>query len=287
MARQRKRPPHVDERKKVIAVSASAKANGAIREDIKALTEDITAYFTGRKQVSAAIADFDGRLDQLQKSLDDFKAESSRDYDDRLDQIQKSLDVLKKAENSEEVESSKETESSKGGFWHRLLRIPDEDTERARERTRARIAYALIGTLVVAIASTFLYVVTLSAGQLSPQEIINVTHGLGTTLLAPLVGLIGAVIGFYYGGQTAVQGAQQATAASQKHAETTQETSKVATEAATQATQAAQETSKVATEAAKEATQAATQATQAATQATQTATQATEVAKEVAQANHQ
>ena len=247
MARQRKRPPHVDERKKVIAVSASAKANGAIRGDIKALTEDITAYFTARKQVSAAIADLDGRLDQIQKSLD----------------------VLKKAENSEEVESSKETESSKGGFWHRLLRIPDEDTERARERTRARIAYALIGTLVVAIASTFLYVVTLSAGQLSPQEIINVTHGLGTTLLAPLVGLIGAVIGFYYGGQTAVQGAQQATAASQKHAETTQAT----TEAATHATQAAQETSQVATQAAKEATQAATQATQ--------------VAKEVAQANHQ
>ena len=104
MARQRKRTPHVDERKKVIAVSAPAKANGAIREDIKALTEDITAYFTGRKQVSAAIADLDGRLDQIQKSLDDFKAESSRDYDDRLDQIQKSLDVLKKAENSEEVE---------------------------------------------------------------------------------------------------------------------------------------------------------------------------------------
>src|SRR5829696_228027 len=280
MARQRKRTPHVDERKKVMAVSAPAKANGAIREDIKVLTEDITAYVTGRRQVSAAIADLDGRLDQIQKSLADFKAESSRDYDDRLDQIQKSLDVLKKDESSKVSESAKVAESSKGGFWRRVLQIPDDDTDRARERTRARIAYALIGTLVVAIASTFLYVVTLSAGQLSPQEIINVTPGLGTTLLAPLVGLIGAVIGFYYGGQTAVQGAQQATAASQKHAETTQAT-----------TEAAQETSKVATqaakEAAKEATQAATQATQAATQATQTATQATQVAKEVAQANHQ
>src|SRR5215208_3955242 len=254
MARQRKRTPHVDERKKVIAVSAPAKANGAIREDIKALTEDITAYVTGRRHVSAAIADLDGRLDQIQKSLD----------------------VLKKDESSKVSESAKVAESSKGGFWRRVLQIPDDDTDRARERTRARIAYALIGTLVVAIASTFLYVVTLSAGQLSPQEIINVTPGLGTTLLAPLVGLIGAVIGFYYGGQTAVQGAQQATAASQKHAETTQAT-----------TEAAQETSKVATQAAKEATQAATQATQAATQATQTATQATQVAKEVAQANHQ
>src|SRR5918994_415247 len=252
MARQRKRTPHVDERKKVIAVSAPAKANGAIRGDIKALTEDITAYFTARKQVSAAIADLDGRLDQIQKSLD----------------------VLKKAENSEEVESSKETESSKGGFWHSLLRIPDEDTERARERTRARIAYALIGTLVVAIASTFLYVVTLSAGQLSPQEIINVTHGLGTTLLAPLVGLIGAVIGFYYGGQTAVQGAQQATVASQKHADATQEATQAATQTAKEATQAATQT-------AKEATQAATQT---AKEATQTAKEATQVAKEATQA---
>src|SRR5829696_10236531 len=271
MARQRKRTPHVDERKKVIAVSAPAKANGAIREDIKALTEDITAYVTGRRHVSADIADLDGRLDQIQKSLADFKAESSRDYDDRLDQIQKSLDVLKKDESSKVSESAKVAESSKGGFWRRVLQIPDDDTDRARERTRARIAYALIGTLVVAIASTFLYVVTLSAGQLSPQEIINVTPGLGTTLLAPLVGLIGAVIGFYYGGQTAVQGAQQATAASQKHAETTQAT----TEAATQATQAAQETSQVATEAAKEAAKEAAQA----------ATQVTQVAKEVAQAN--
>src|SRR5215204_890265 len=231
MARQRKRTPHVDERKKVIAVSAPAKANGAIREDIKALTEDITAYVTGRRHVSAAIADLDGRLDQIQKSLD----------------------VLKKDESSKVSESAKVAESSKGGFWRRVLQIPDDDTDRARERTRARIAYALISTLVVAIAATFL----------------NVTHGLGTTLLAPLVGLIGAVIGFYYGGQTAVQGAQQATAASQKHAETTQAT----TEAATHATQAAKETSQAATQAAKEATQ--------------TATQATQVAKEVAQANHQ
>ena len=45
---------------------------------------------------------------------------------------------------------------------------------------------------------------------------------IGTTLLAPLTGLIGAVVGFYYGGQTAVQGAQ------------------TATQASTQATQAAQ-----------------------------------------------
>jgi gas vesicle protein len=176
-------------------------------------------------------------------------------------------------------------ESSKGGFWRRVLQIPDDDTDRARERTRARIAYALIGALVVAIAATFLYVVTLSAGNLSPEEIINVTHGLGTTLLAPLVGLIGAVIGFYYGGQTAVQGAQQATVASQKHAEATQEATQAATQTAKEATQAATQTAKEATQAATQTAKEATQAaTQVATQATQTANEATQVAKEATQA---
>jgi len=265
----------------VIAVSERAKANGAVREDLKDLTEDVVAHVIGRKPVSAAIANFDGRLDQIQNDLADLKAESSRDFDGRLDQIQNDLDVLKKAENQKEPENQKEAKSQKGGFWRRLLQIPDDDPDRARERTRARIAYALIGALVVAIAATFLYVVTLSAGNLSPEEIINVTHGLGTTLLAPLVGLIGAVIGFYYGGQTAVQGAQQATVASQKHAEATQEATQAATQTAKDATQAATQTAKDATQA---ATQTAKEATQAATQATQTANEATQVAKEVTQA---
>ena len=219
----------------MIVVSERAKANGAVREDLKDLTQDVVAHFIGRKPVSAAIADFDGRLDQIQNDLD----------------------VLKKAENQ------KEAKSQKGGFWHRVLQIPNDDTDRARERTRARIAYALIGALVVAIAATFLYVVTLSAGNLSPEEIVNVTHGLGTTLLAPLVGLIGAVIGFYYGGQTAVQGAQQATVASQKHADATQEATQAATQTAKEATQAATQVATQATQTAKEATQVAKEATQA------------------------
>jgi uncharacterized protein HemX len=263
----------------VKVVSERAKANGAVREDLKDLTQDVVAHFIGRKPVSAAIADFDGRLDQIQNDLADLKAESSRDFDGRLDQIQNDLDVLKKAENQ------KEAKSQKGGFWHRVLQIPNDDTDRARERTRARIAYALIGALVVAIAATFLYVVTLSAGNLSPEEIVNVTHGLGTTLLAPLVGLIGAVIGFYYGGQTAVQGAQQATVASQKHADATQEATQAATQTAKEATQAATQTAKEATQAATQTAKEATQAaTQVATQATQTAKEATQVAKEATQA---
>ena len=212
----------------MIAVSAPAKANGAVREGLKDITEDITALVigrNGRKQGSAAIADFDGRLDQIQKDLADFRDTSSR------------------------------------GFWRKPFRVPakppddnvakapDHNMDIARERTRARIAYGLIGALLVVVAATFVYVAVLSVVRGLPQEdIINVTQGLGTTLLAPLVGLIGAVIGFYYGGQTAVQGAQQAAAASQQHTdstqaatETAQATAQVATQAATQATQAAKE----------------------------------------------
>ena len=157
-------------------MSAPAKANGAVRESLKDLTEDITALVigrNGRKQGSAAIADFDGRLDQIQKDLADFKDTSSR------------------------------------GFWRNRFRVPakapddnvakapDDNMDIARERTRARIAYGLIGALLVVVAATFVYVAVLSVVRGLPQEdIINVTQGLGTTLLAPLVGLIGAVIGF-------------------------------------------------------------------------------------------
>jgi hypothetical protein len=255
----------------VIVVSAPAKANGAVRrEGLKDLTEDITALFTGRQQGSAAIADFDGRLDQIQKDLTDFKEASSRDLNGRLDQIQKDLADFK--------------DTSSRGFWRKRFQVPaktpddnvakapDNNMDIARERTRARIAYGLIGALLVVVAATFVYVAVLSVARGLPQEdIINVTQGLGTTLLAPLVGLIGAVIGFYYGGQTAVQGAQQAAVASQKHTDSTQAVTETAQVTAKEATQAA--------------SQAATQATQTAKEATQTAKEATQVAKDVAQAS--
>jgi hypothetical protein len=45
--------------------------------------------------------------------------------------------------------------------------------------------------------------------ELNPNELNTVVPMVGTTLLTPLIGLIGAVMGFYYGGQTAVQAASQ------------------------------------------------------------------------------
>lgn len=86
-----------------------------------------------------------------------------------------------------------------------------QETEIVRETTRRRIAFALIGTLLIVVVGTLLLVVGLSLfGDLTTDALMAVTQTVGTTLLVPLVGLVGAVIGFYYGGQAAVQGAQTA-----------------------------------------------------------------------------
>jgi hypothetical protein len=70
----------------------------------------------------------------------------------------------------------------------------------------------LIGTLVVVVLGSFVYVIWMSlrAGDMTLELLISVMQTIGTTLLAPIVGLIGAVVGFYFGAQTAVQGAQAA-----------------------------------------------------------------------------
>jgi hypothetical protein len=131
---------------------------------------------------------------------------------------------------------------------------PAEETERGRERTRGRIAYLLIGTLAAIVVATFSYIIWLSAdfGQLSTNDLINVMQGVGTTLLEPLVGLIGAVIGFYFGGQTAVQAASQATQAAPLGARTAREASQMGAQTAKEASRVGAQT----------ATEAATQAGQ-------------------------
>ena len=110
-----------------------------------------------------------------------------------------------------------------------------EQTERDREQTRRRIAYALIGTLVIVVLASFIYINLMSfrANELTLDALISVIQAIGTTLLAPLVGLIGAVVGFYYGGQTAVQGSQTATQAATQAAQAAQNVARVATELAT------------------------------------------------------
>jgi hypothetical protein len=56
------------------------------------------------------------------------------------------------------------------------------------------------------VVGTYAY---LLISDLNPNDLNTVVPMVGATLLTPLVGPIGAVMGFYYGGQTAVQAASQ------------------------------------------------------------------------------
>jgi hypothetical protein len=151
-----------------------------------------------------------------------------------------------------------QAERSKG-LLRRLFGVSPtiEDTDRAtetrREKMRGRLAIALVLTLIVVVGLTFWYLLLLSRkfGDLTTDDLMTLIPMVGTTLLTPIVGLIGAVMGFYYGGQTAVQGAHSAAQAAQQPAE-----------AATQAAlQAMREATQVATQTASDvATQAATEA---------------------------
>jgi hypothetical protein len=125
------------------------------------------------------------------------------------------------------------------------LRKQAGGADKTRERIRAILAFALVATLIVVVGATFWYLVLLSRNfsELKTDDLISLIPMVGTTLLTPLVGLIGAVTGFYYGGQTANTAANQATAqandALQQHADTTRE---AATQAAAQAAQEAART---------------------------------------------
>src|ERR687889_85893 len=158
----------------------------------------------------------------------------------------------------EKVRNDLDAERSKG-FWSRVFRRPatDHGIEGTRERIRGKIAMSLIITLIVVVLATLVYLTWLSFGlaEVGTDDLNTVIPMVGTTLLTPLVGLIGAVTGFYYGGQQALQAASEASEAAQKTQETAHDTQKGVAQVATQAaTQAATE---VATEA---ATRAATEA---------------------------
>jgi|SRR5215207_792241 len=118
-----------------------------------------------------------------------------------------------------------------------LKREAQGGTDSTREKIRAILAFTLVATLIVVVGATFWYLLLLSRnfGELKTDDLISLIPMVGTTLLTPLVGLIGAVTGFYYGGQTANTAANQAASrtseAVQRHADTT-------TKAATQAAQA-------------------------------------------------
>jgi ABC-type Fe3+ transport system permease subunit len=113
----------------------------------------------------------------------------------------------------------------------------EQATERVREKARGWIAAILIGALVVIVVGTFVYAIWMSAriAEMTTDDLISVLQSIGTTLLAPLIGVIGAVIGFYFGGQAAVQGAQSATQAASQGAQQSTQAGAQTTQAVTQA----------------------------------------------------
>ena len=113
----------------------------------------------------------------------------------------------------------------------------EQATERVREKARGWIAASLIGALVIIVVGTFVYAIWMSAriAEMTTDDLISVLQSIGTTLLAPLIGVIGAVIGFYFGGQAAVQGAQSATQAASQGAQQSTQAGAQTTQAVTQA----------------------------------------------------
>lgn len=163
----------------------------------------------------------------------------------------------------EDLREKHNQESSKS-FLRRLFSMrprPQEDTEQYREKMRGRLAIRLLWALIAVVVGTYAYI---WISELNPNELNTVVPMVGTTLLTPLIGLIGAVMGFYYGGQTAVQAASQ-------NAEAT----KTATQAVTavQSATAAQYTAATAAQKATTPRQSAEAAQSAAQSAAQTASQ--------------
>jgi purine-cytosine permease-like protein len=69
------------------------------------------------------------------------------------------------------------------------------DPSRDREVVRARVAYLMIGLLIGIVAAM---IGGLLSGYLSPEA----AEKVAAVILSPVVGLLGAVLGFYYGEQS-------------------------------------------------------------------------------------
>jgi hypothetical protein len=127
-------------------------------------------------------------------------------------------------EERDQLRQELEAERSRGLLRRYFgLKPRTEDPESAREKMRGRLAIALVLTLIVVMGLTFWYLLMLSRnfGELTTDDLIALIPMVGTVLLTPLVGLIGAVMGFYYGGQTAVQAASQTADATNAASEST------------------------------------------------------------------
>ena len=80
------------------------------------------------------------------------------------------------------------------GFAQRDLAIGPYDPTRLREGVRSWIAGALVALFVLVILGLIWGVMS---GRIPPEQL----QAIGATVISPLVGLLGAVLGFYFGEQ--------------------------------------------------------------------------------------
>lgn len=89
----------------------------------------------------------------------------------------------------------------------------DEDREQTRGKIAMTLTYALIGIIAVPVLTTFLVLVYFGIVKSSPgpyglttgveaPPIVAQWKSLLEIILTPIVGLVGAVTGFYFGGKT-------------------------------------------------------------------------------------
>lgn len=198
----------------------SAQANGAVGHDAGALgtglkegrSRRFLRRFTGAGQDAEELK---AQIAQLRREL----AETNAAAGQRTEELTAQVSQLR---------SDLDAERSRR-FLRRFFGIPprpSEETEKTRERMRGRLAIALVAALVALMALTFVYLLILSRGfgDLTTDDLIALIPMVGTTLLTPLVGLIGAVMGFYYGGQTAVSAATQTAEATKQATQTVSHT---------------------------------------------------------------
>jgi len=244
--------------------SQLAEANEAARQNTSSLKEEIERLRAGIEHERSKR--FMNRVVEATQGAKTLKAE----IEELRTQLAEANEAVEQERGRREGDigklSAELQRERERGFFRKLFGLgprPSEDTEQYRERMRGRLAVRLVSALLVVVVGTFAY---LWISNLSPNELNTVVPMVGTTLLTPLVGLIGAVMGFYYGGQTAVQAASQ-----------TAEATRTAAEAATivQSRTAAQITAQTAAQKATTAPQSAAAAKTAAEMAAQTATQAT------------
>jgi uncharacterized membrane protein YeaQ/YmgE (transglycosylase-associated protein family) len=76
-----------------------------------------------------------------------------------------------------------------------MLRDEPYDPTRDREVVRARVAYLMIGLLIGIVGAMI-------GGLLTGYLSADATEKVAAVILSPVVGLLGAVLGFYYGEQS-------------------------------------------------------------------------------------